>query len=311
MTATTLAIESPPLLDTSTGDLVLRLSSSSRDGQIVRLRSAKCTIGSAPQCTLRLVACGVAPVHCLLLRGPAATVARCWSADTRLNGASFDDAVLSCGDRLSIGPIELEVLEVGATSPARQPSIDEEETERAASRQHEQFAARLAELEAEQNALTTERDDLAARRNALAEERRQWQDQQEEMRRAIAEEHAQLAARSVELESQQNALADERRQWQTDQEANLGTNEPSDQVGDQMAELESQRTRPGHAARHLAGRARRIDRRSPAMGGSSGRGSAGDRRRARATRRPLGRTRIAAQPPWRRSKTPCGPGKTH
>ena len=45
-------------------------SAAFRDGQIVRLRAAKCTVGSGPQCTLRLRARGVGPLHCLIVRGP-------------------------------------------------------------------------------------------------------------------------------------------------------------------------------------------------------------------------------------------------
>ena len=51
---------------------------------------------------------------------------------------------------------------------------------------------------------------LEAQRNALAEERRQWQTQQEETQRGIDEQREQLTARLAELESQPNALATER-----------------------------------------------------------------------------------------------------
>ncbi len=57
--------------------------------------------------------CGPAasgPLHCLIVRGPQATIVRRWSADTRLNGQAFTDAPLRPGDRLSVGAIELEVL---------------------------------------------------------------------------------------------------------------------------------------------------------------------------------------------------------
>ena len=241
MTATTLTTEPHPLLDTFTGDLVLRISGPSRSGQVVRLASAKCTVGSAPHCTLRLVAHGVAPLHCLLLRGPAATIVRCWSADTRLNDKSFTDALLSRGDRLSIGPIELEVLDVGATSPVPQPETEHDECHRAANQQREQFASPLAEFEAERDTLATERDDLEIRRNALAEERRQSQADQEEAQREMAKQREQLAAQSAQLESQRSALAEERRQWQTDQEIDLAAGQQRAQLDAQLAELDSQR----------------------------------------------------------------------
>ena len=101
------------------GDLVLRVCGSTRHGQIVRLRSPKCTVGSGPRCTLRLRARGVRPIHCLIVRGSGATVIRRWSSDTRLNGRTFTDAELVGGDRLGIGNIELEVLD-----PGRLPTPD-------------------------------------------------------------------------------------------------------------------------------------------------------------------------------------------
>lgn len=104
------------------GPLVLRICGSHREGQIVRLKSAKCTIGSGEHCTLRVRARGVQPLHCVLIRKAARTVVRRWSTDTRLNGASFTDAPLNAGDRLSIGPIEFEVLESGATLNPEPPS---------------------------------------------------------------------------------------------------------------------------------------------------------------------------------------------
>jgi len=106
------------LLDAPGGDLVLRVCGSSRHGQIVRLKSTKCTIGSGPRSTLRLRARGVRPMHCLIVRGSSNTVIRRWSPDTRLNGRVFADAELSGGDRLAIGTIELEVLDPGRLSPS-------------------------------------------------------------------------------------------------------------------------------------------------------------------------------------------------
>ena len=167
MVATTFAPRRPAQWDVAGGELVLRISGSSRDGQVVRLRSAKCTIGSGRNCTLRLRAHGVAPLHCLVLRGPAATVVRRWSADTRLNQQFFSDALLAPGDRLGIGPIELEVLEVGMRRPpmwqtaANRPATDgrpqQEQAQRRLDQQREQLAAQSAQLDAQRSALAAER----------------------------------------------------------------------------------------------------------------------------------------------------------
>ena len=112
-------ISKPSLLSPVPGFLVLRVQGGPRNGQVVRLKSAKCTIGSGPSCTLRLRAKCVDPVHCLVLRGPQRTIVRRWSADTRLNGKSFDESALQAGDRLSIGRLNLEVVDTGqAETPA-------------------------------------------------------------------------------------------------------------------------------------------------------------------------------------------------
>ena len=268
MVATTLTTERPLRWTLSVGDLVLRISGSSRDGQIVRLKSAKCTIGSGPHCTLRLRAHGViAPALPDPPRSAQATVVRCWSADTRLNHQSFTDAALSCGDRLSIGPIELEVLGVGATSPAQEPPIKQDAAQPAAHQQRQQLTAQLAEVESQQNALTEERRqwqveqedtlhgidqqrqqltaqlaEVESQQNALTEERRQWQAEQERVAlRGIDQQRQQLTAQSAEVESQQNALTEERRQWQVEQEDTLRSiDQQRQQLTAQSAEVESQ-----------------------------------------------------------------------
>jgi hypothetical protein len=52
----------------------------------------------------------VRPVECVILRGEQGTAVRSWGPAARLNGQKFGDALIAPGDRLTIGPIELEVL---------------------------------------------------------------------------------------------------------------------------------------------------------------------------------------------------------
>jgi hypothetical protein len=94
----------------ATASLWLKIRGTERDGQVVELTAPKCTIGSAAGCTLRLVAAGVHPVACLVLRGSHGTAVLSWADDTRLNGRAFGDAPLVVGDRLGIGPIELQIV---------------------------------------------------------------------------------------------------------------------------------------------------------------------------------------------------------
>ena len=111
-------LEKTPLLGKPSQALVLRLRNTAREGQLIRLEAAKCTVGSAADCTLRLQAEGVQPVHCLILRGPHRTIVRRWSKHTRLNDQPFGDAPLNIGDHLAIGPLDFEVLE-GAAGKGR------------------------------------------------------------------------------------------------------------------------------------------------------------------------------------------------
>jgi len=114
------------------GELSLRIVGSNRDGQVVRLSAAKCAVGSAAGCTLRLRARGVRPVHLVILRGTLGNVARAWAPNTRINGEPFRDAVLEPGDRLTVGPIEFEVLDSCESEPpaegepyAREPAASQ------------------------------------------------------------------------------------------------------------------------------------------------------------------------------------------
>src|SRR5271157_4529979 len=104
-------LPSSSLMPAAPGFLVLRVRGSTRDGQVLRLQSPKCTIGSGPNCTLRLRADNIGVVHCLILRGPSQTLVQRWSPDTRLNGRNFSESVLQAGDCLSVGAIDLEVVE--------------------------------------------------------------------------------------------------------------------------------------------------------------------------------------------------------
>ncbi len=82
------------------------------DGQLVELpQGNKMTIGSGPRCNLRIERPGVEPLHCLIVHGPEGLRVRRWATDTRLNGATFDDAPLAAGDCLELGGVELDLVD--------------------------------------------------------------------------------------------------------------------------------------------------------------------------------------------------------
>src|SRR5262249_45189724 len=92
------------LLGSPRRPLAVRVSGGRRPSQVVSLNSSKITIGSSPRCTFRLRAPRIKPLHCLILRGASHTLVRRFDADTLLNEAAFEEAPLSPGDFLAVGP---------------------------------------------------------------------------------------------------------------------------------------------------------------------------------------------------------------
>ena len=210
------------VLGASLGDLVLRIRGSNYNGQVLRLKSAKCTIGSGPSCTLRLHGRGVNPLHCLILRGPNGVVIRSWSPDTRVNGRTFTNAPLSAGDRLNIGSLEFEIVATGEMT-AKSPEAHAFYTEL---RQREE-ALDLREKELQDTTAALQID-----QNNLEAERRQWEElhntqfsaesQKLDVRETqLQQEKESLDLRAKELEEaaaalqiDQNNLEAERHQWE-------------------------------------------------------------------------------------------------
>src|SRR5437763_1042887 len=103
---------------TGSGVMTIRVRSSGHDERLVRIRSPKCTVGSAAGCTLRLRAAGVGPLQCWILRGAQGTIVRLLHGTATLNGSRFDEAPLSVGDRLQMGSVELEMVACNEQLPA-------------------------------------------------------------------------------------------------------------------------------------------------------------------------------------------------
>jgi len=199
-----------PILDRADGELVLRICGPSRRGQLIRLRSPKCTIGSGPECTLRLSAAGVQPMHCLIVRGHRRTVVRRLGLDTRLNGRTFGDAELLAGDRLSFGPVELEVVaspppaEVG---PAAAGPAAEVEAPPDGSAGRRDDAAPRDDVARREATVQRQRADALARRLALANRQgRQRVRRLIERLRAADRLAEQLHRQKERIEAQKNAL---------------------------------------------------------------------------------------------------------
>ncbi|MBI2827226.1 MAG: hypothetical protein HYX69_21350 [Planctomycetia bacterium] len=120
-------LNQPPLgLDASPDPLVLRLRTNDaapdEDAQIVRVTASRCTIGGGEVCNLQVP--GPEGLNCLIIRGRRYPVVRRWSPNALLNGQPFADAVLSPGDRLTVGAAEFEVLAADAATEPNAPVIE-------------------------------------------------------------------------------------------------------------------------------------------------------------------------------------------
>ncbi|MEN6556808.1 MAG: FHA domain-containing protein [Thermoguttaceae bacterium] len=252
------------LSEAADGDLVFRICTAPREGQIVRLQSTKCTIGSGERCTLRLRASGVSPVHCLIVRGAAATIIRRWSPDTRLNDQTFTDAELVPGDRIGIGPVDLEVIAVhpaqkvpaasrqeATPPPPPDASLERLRLELEQQRRSLEEQQRQWQLEREETAanVATEREQFAAERQrletekqSLADQRRQWESERQESAARLASQTEQLAAEQKNIEVEQQTLAEQQRQWEaTHQETVAGLVTQNEQISAALADLQTQK----------------------------------------------------------------------
>ncbi|MBM4001959.1 MAG: hypothetical protein FJ295_01535 [Planctomycetes bacterium] len=93
--------------------LVLSIQVPNQEPRIVRIDAEKCMIGSAANCNLRIVGPRIQPIHCSILRGAQGICFRRWAGQVALNGEDFEESTLCCGDRLTLGTIELEVITDG------------------------------------------------------------------------------------------------------------------------------------------------------------------------------------------------------
>src|SRR5262245_57836553 len=249
MASTTITTVSGMLLGSPRGPLAVRVSGGRRQSQVVSLRSSKITVGSSPVCTFRLRGAGIKPLHCVILRGASRTVVRRFDADTLLNETAFDEAPLSAGDSLAVGPVKLEIIQGAGpdprtTSARRQMrhrarrvigELRGERTradglEQAIASQGQQLAAssrRIRDLEDTAKSLgkqlrqheierADERRQMAERTAQLDEQSRQNVAERERLaarEQELEQEQLTLAERLTDCQNRQAALADEQRRW--------------------------------------------------------------------------------------------------
>ncbi|MGI8982297.1 MAG: FHA domain-containing protein [Pirellulaceae bacterium] len=223
MLATQTPVSAAPsrLLGTRAAELTFRIQGGEHHGRILRIVAAKCSIGSAPGCTLRLRRSDIEPLHCLILSGRNGTIIRRNSPRTYLNGGPFEDAVLHAGDMLRVGSIELEVVACPqAVSSLRSQPI-QEPAEAGYDKQEQQRLS--TELAAMSEQLLHAREQLEQTRQSSAEQREQHTRSVNQLREQYEQrlegflspqrvERAESAAQLEKLQTEQAALDAQRQQ---------------------------------------------------------------------------------------------------
>src|SRR5262245_6546671 len=186
------------------GEMTIRVHAPKHEPREVRIRSPKCTVGSAAGCTLRLRARGVGGLHCWILRGPQGTVVRRLHGSTTLNGAQFDDSPIKIGDRLRIGPVELEIVECNqppaVTQPVFQPATEPSAEATELQLKLEEAAQQNKRLQTESRQAFQSSIVAAERADQLRDALALANDQLEEMYKEMAASEATIVKTTTELE---------------------------------------------------------------------------------------------------------------
>jgi hypothetical protein len=215
------------------GRVQLRLRA---DGQLFELLPGKTTIGSSPRCNVRIAQPGVQPLHCVITDSPEGLRVRSWVANTALNGEPFEESALNVGDCLSLGRVELDIVDrpvgesqdVFVEAPTAKRSVADtvragRDQARTRSRQlldtlrrertnHEELCRQVVKLQeshlqaiAEQNEINVKLENCLAE---LAAARRQLNESEgvEAARRKLASQNEQLDREISELSAQINEL---------------------------------------------------------------------------------------------------------
>lgn len=122
--------------------------------QVASVRSDRITIGSDPDCHLRLLDVAVARFHAVIVAGEFRTVVRSQAEGVLLNGAPLSEAELQPGDLLQVGSSQIVYLaqnqQTPAASPAGESALSQqawEEFENRFEETYEAFEARFDSLQ--------------------------------------------------------------------------------------------------------------------------------------------------------------------
>lgn len=96
------------------------------EDRTIDLRWGKSSLGSSEGCDIRIAQPGVAPVHCLLMLSPGCAWVYRWATELQLNGESITCSPIIPGDILSVGPVNVELVDTsGPSDSTERPSNSE------------------------------------------------------------------------------------------------------------------------------------------------------------------------------------------
>lgn len=105
----------------------LRLHGGTENEQWIDVPPGKHSVGSGPRCQIRLQEPGVGAMECLLVCDRSSLRVRRWSDSVLLNGKSFEEATVTDGDVLTVGPLEMTIVEPSLTDSDASAGLEPDE----------------------------------------------------------------------------------------------------------------------------------------------------------------------------------------
>jgi hypothetical protein len=239
----------------ATNGIQLRLRT---DGRLLELLPGRTTIGSSPRCNIRIERPGVQPLHCLIVEGPEGLRIRSWAANATLNSVPFEESALGVGDWLSLGTVEIDVIDPAAatTQPLvlEAPATESNDTE-------------LTRAVRDQSRIRSRRllDTLRHERTTQQELCQQFAKLQESHLDAIAEQNE----ISNKLENCLAELAAARRQLTESETVGAARQDlasQNEQLGFEIGELSTQLNDSTHAHSEMAKEQKRLENELAGLG---------------------------------------------
>lgn len=236
MTGSDTTFECTDALDTQPTEMWLRYP----DGQQQRLAmpAGKATLGAGAGCAVPIRFPGVGPLHCVLFPSSSGWRVRRWSSETLLNGGMFAEAAIEAGDRLQIGPVEVEF--VGDELPSSPPPEREPVADEASSAGDEPIAPRdAAQDDVFDYVPVVKGADLSAEHAVLGERLAEHCDRLEELERQLAECIAQQDESRRGLGDLRQQIADVRHELAHAGQLDLATREAVLELERQLADWQN------------------------------------------------------------------------